>query len=256
MENFLPIALLFACLLALCEVGYWVGGQPRFRSEHQDKSRIETILAQVMTLLALLLGFSVSIADNHHAARKQFAVDEANAIGTAFLRTKVVPEPEQKEIGKLLRHYAATRASFYDLMPETQAANDNLNLTKKIQTDLWDHATLLGQTYPQLITTGLLLDSLNRVMDIEESQRAAFANGIPGSIIVLLAFGSIVGMSMVGFQLGTSGSRYFVWTSLLALLLASTLFVVVDLDKSQQGFIRVHNESLDRLSIPANDDHR
>lgn len=242
-----PIIALFAILLALCEFGFKQGERLQDRTANTVKAGIEHIIGPFLTLLALLLAFSVTFAESHYARRKQLAVDEANAIGTAVLRTQFLVEPEQKAMATLLLQYAETRGTFYELVAARKSLQDNMELTKSLQTELWQHASMLGKKHPDFITTGLMIDSLNLVFDIEENQRIELTNTIPLSIIMLLVFASIVAMGMVGFQLGVSRSKHEVWTSLLALVLASTLFVILDLDKSQKGFIRIQNESLSRL---------
>lgn len=244
-----PIIALFLILLVICEIGFYQGRRLQKRTENTVKSGIEDIIGPFLTLLALLLAFSVTFAESHYAKRKQLAVDEANAIGTALLRTQFIAQPEQEEMAALLRKYAEARGSFYNAASAQNSTNDALQLTKKIQAELWNHAASLGKKAPQLITTGLMIDSLNLVFDIEEFQGIELTNNIPMGIIMLLVFASSVAMGMVGFQLGVSSSRHNVWTSLLALVLASTLYVILDLDRSHKGFIRIHNESLSRLYL-------
>ncbi|HET9237940.1 MAG TPA: hypothetical protein VFO10_11845 [Oligoflexus sp.] len=242
-----PIVVLFAILLALCEFGFKQGQRLQDRTEDTVTAGIEPIIGPFLTLLALLLAFSVSFAESHYARRKQLAVDEANAIGTTLLRTQFLAQPDQEAMAALLLEYAKTRGTFYEYLAAQKSTRDTVELTKAIQTELWQHAAKLGKKYPGFITTGLMVDSLNLVFDIEENQRIELTNTIPISIIMLLVFASTVAMGMIGFQLGVLRSRHWVWTSLLALVLASTLYVILDLDKSQKGFIRIQNESLSRL---------
>lgn len=246
-QNVVPIVFLFVSLLILCEIGFRNGRKRRAEGGSGATTGIADLLGPVLTLLALLLGFSVSIAENHAAARRDFSTEEANAIGSAFLRTKLVALPEQQEIGDILQRYASARRLFYEEAAGKKDGRAGEESMKRLQGDLWAKAATLGARTPQLITTGLLLDSINRVIDLEESQRIALKTQIHPSIVALLAFGSIVAMGMVGYQLGTASSRHLFWTSTLSLLLASTLLAILDLDRSQRGFIRTQNESLDRI---------
>src|SRR5262249_38595869 len=86
--------LWFAAILLAAETGYRLG-RMRFREkEHEKEPIVGGIVAAELGLLAFLLGFSFSLAASRFEARRETLLNESNAIGTAFLRAKMLPEPE------------------------------------------------------------------------------------------------------------------------------------------------------------------
>ncbi len=92
----------------------------------------------VLGLLALLLGFTFSLALSHFDARTAAVVDEANAIGTAWLRTDLLPEPERTEARDLMKQYVAVRvkASVIPLEHETDR-EDLVRQAQDIGARIW-----------------------------------------------------------------------------------------------------------------------
>src|SRR5262249_4243631 len=99
--------------LVAIELGFRFGrGAPSHHTE-PGRSNLSTLQAAVLTLLALLLGFSFAMAQGRYDARRQLVVQESNAIGTTFLRTALLAEPERTELRALLRHYVDARLAFH-----------------------------------------------------------------------------------------------------------------------------------------------
>jgi hypothetical protein len=99
--------VLTGVLIMTVEIGFWAKGRAKAGTGSIEKTDIALILGAVMTLLALLLGFTYSMSVGRFETRRQLVVDEANAIGTTYLRAKTLPEPRSSEIQKLLRQYTA-----------------------------------------------------------------------------------------------------------------------------------------------------
>ena len=83
---------LVGVLIVTAEIGFWVKkGRVKAGSDSIEKGDIALILGAVMTLLALLLGFTYSMSTGRFETRRQLVVEEANAIGTTYLRAKTLP---------------------------------------------------------------------------------------------------------------------------------------------------------------------
>ena len=100
---------------ACCQVGYWLGRHARRRPEGDALSHTMNWQAAVLALGALLIGFTFSMATQRFEDRKKILINEANAIGTAYLRTRVVDDPAGEEIRALMRQYIDERMSLYDV---------------------------------------------------------------------------------------------------------------------------------------------
>ena len=95
------------------EVGFRLGRWKRPKVDEDARSQIITIQGAMLGLLALLLGFTFSMAMSRFEVRKQQVLDESNAIGTTYLRAQLMPEPPRKEVSDLLRRYVEVRLQFY-----------------------------------------------------------------------------------------------------------------------------------------------
>src|SRR5688500_15183798 len=99
-------------LLAAVEAGYWIGR--RRVAAAQDGApggggQVGAIQGAMLGLLGLLLGFSFAGAASRFIERQDLIVQEANAIGTAYLRADVIPEPHASELRQGLADYVAHR---------------------------------------------------------------------------------------------------------------------------------------------------
>src|SRR6516225_454845 len=94
-----------ALIVAASEIGRFLG----VRVGNQGGDNVSTLEAAVLGLLALMIGFTFAMALSRFEARRDAVLNEANAIGTTALRARLLPEPERKEVLKLLREYVQTR---------------------------------------------------------------------------------------------------------------------------------------------------
>src|SRR5579863_2073448 len=166
----------FALMVAACEVGFRIGRNPNLLSSEGAGSQISTIEVGILGVLGLLLGFTMSMAVTRFEVRKQLILEEANAIGTAHLRTQLLPAVEGKEIADLLRAYTDLR-----LAPEhggdifEQISNARQE-SARLQAAFWRRAVDYGQKDPNPVRVGLLLQSLNEVIDLDGARWMAFRN--------------------------------------------------------------------------------
>ncbi|MGB7573097.1 MAG: hypothetical protein WBN53_04490 [Thermodesulfobacteriota bacterium] len=239
---------LIGVLLVAEEVGFRVKGRPKPGSEGVERADIAVILGAVLTLLALLLGFTYAMSQNRFETRRQLVVDEANAIGTTYLRAKALPEPRSSEIQELLRQYVTLRvdiAKITDLTPENIRKVDNL--TKQLHSLIWLHAAALARESPNPIVS-VFLQSLNEMIDLQTKRLAAFRNRVPFSIYLVLFIVSAITLCLVGYYFGTGRQKRRILSAMLALLVATVMWLILDLDHPARGLIRASQQSLIDLS--------
>src|SRR5512139_3028637 len=138
--------VLMAVLFLAEELGFRIKGRTRPGSDTIEKADIALILGAVLTLLALLLGFTYAMSEGRFETRRQLVVEEANAIGTTYLRAKALPEPRSSEIQELLRQYTALRVEFVNML---DYAPDKIHevdkRSKELHTLIWSHAAALAK---------------------------------------------------------------------------------------------------------------
>ncbi len=228
----------FAAMLAGAELGYRVGRKFATDIPENTKSQISTVEAAILGVLALLLGFTMSMAVSRFEARKQLVLEEADAIGTSLLRAQLLPAAARLEITGLLHQYVDVRLEYgiagSDL-PRLEALNAQ---TTRLQTELWSRATYYAQQNPNPVTVGLLLQSLNQTFDVGEARWMAFQNQVPESVIYINAVVGLLSAILVGYSFGGSGRRNFFSTGVMVLSITLVLAVIIDLDRPRSGFIR------------------
>ena len=205
-----------------------------------------------MTLLALMLGFTFTLSESRFEMRRQLIVDEANAIGTTYLRTRTVPEPVGAEMRESLRKYTALRIEMGT--PSTGSPGGTASVRRPVETtpgSVVGSGVGAGKGEPEPCR-GLLLQTLNQMIDISTVRLAAFKNRVPFSIYAVLFLVSLMAMWLFGYYFRVRNGRPGMLAIVLALLIASVMWLIMDLDQPLRGLIRPSQESLSDLYADMN----
>lgn len=242
--------ILLALLLAATEAGFRIGRRDKSRIDEKTRSQISVLQGSVLGVLGLLLGFTISMAVSRFESRKQIVLDEANAIGTAYLRTSLLPEPDRAYIAGRLRDYLDLRLE-YSRAGDDETTLKNADAVKmareqlaRVQNDFWTRAVSRAQQNPNPVTTGLLLQSLNQVIDLDAARWMALNNHVPETVVHVNTFIAVLAIILVGYSFGLGGQRHLFSVCLLAIAVTATLIVIIDLDRSRQGLITVSQQPL------------
>jgi hypothetical protein len=241
----LPLWALFLATVALVlvavEVGYRLGTRRRRQTETERESSVGAIVGATLGLVAFFLAFTFGLAAARYEARRQVILEEANAIGTTYLRAALLPQPEQSETRRLLREYLEVRIN--GVRPEIvqQAVSESAGL----HTRLWAQAVAAGTKDPRSIPTGLFIQSLNELIDVH-SKRTLIGvwNRIPGALWGVLMFIAVLAMAQLGYLEGLTGPRRSPVALALVLTLAAVIFLIADLDRPHEGLLRVGQQSM------------
>jgi hypothetical protein len=199
------------------------------------------MVASILGLLALVLAFTFSLAASRFDARRQTVLQEANAIGTAYLRARLLGEPQRSEIAKLLREYVDVRLQGV----EAGKLEDALTRSEEIQELLWLQTSEAADNNTGSIITGLFIQSLNNLIDLHaERVLVGLRSRIP-LVIWAGMFGlAMLGLIAVGYQCGLSGTRRSPAMTALVLAFAVVLALIADLDRAHEGLLRVSQQAL------------
>src|SRR5262249_43004420 len=179
-------------------------------------SQVGAIQAAVLALLGLLLGFSFSMAVSRFDARKQLVVEEANAIGTAYLRARLLPAPQREEVVELLRRYVENRIAAAETR-DGAAMQGTEQRAAELQEQLWARAARAADRDPRSVVTGLFIQSLNDVFDIKEKRTVGLINHVPESALLLVAVVALCGTGLVGYSCGLGARRMLTAQVILSL---------------------------------------
>jgi hypothetical protein len=198
------------------------------------------MVGATLGLLAFILAFTFGLAAARFDTRRQVLLDEANAIGTTYLRAGILPE-QREEIRALLRDYVGTR------LEAIRSGNiaEGIRQSENIQHQVWAQAVAVGEKNPNSIVVGLFIQSLNEVIDLHAKRvQAGLRSRIPGAIWVGLFAVAALSLATMGYHAGLVGTR----RSLAVLAVAFTFSVVIeliaDLDRPQEGVLRVSQRAL------------
>lgn len=240
-----PIPALFVATAALLwlavEGGYRLGRWRRSRISDEKEQSVGAMVASILGLVALVLGFTFSLAASRFDARRMAVLEEANAIGTAELRSRLLPEPERSEIGRLMREYVAVRIRG----TEEGKTEEAIARSETLHAQLWAQAATAAQKDTGSIMTGVFIQSLNDVIDLH-SKRVLV--GIRSRIPLVIWTGvyglATLGMTAVGYQAALALTRRSPAMLGLIVAFAIVLLLIADLDRGQEGLLRVSQQAL------------
>ncbi|MCO6457418.1 MAG: hypothetical protein J5I93_19125 [Pirellulaceae bacterium] len=239
----IPILGIFAAFaivaLAVSEAGYRIGVWWQARTPEETAGPTGMIVGSLLALMAFLLAVSMGMATDRFDTRRALVLAEANAVGTAYLRAGYLPEPASGQTRALFREYLPLRIATDDLV-ELQV---RVARSTEIQAELWTIARDLARATPDSVVLGLYIESLNEVIDLhEERVISSLYARVPESLLVLLLFGSILTLAMVGYNAGLSRRRSPLTAVVLIVVLGSVITLVFDLDRPRGGFLKVSQQ--------------
>ena len=236
---FFIVVLLIA--LASVEGGYRLGKRAhKRRKEEAENAPFSEMVGALLGLLALILAFTFGFGAQRFDSRRQTILDEANAIGTTYLRARMLPE-RRDEIQALLKEYV-------DVRLKTVLENDvgdGIRLSENIQNRLWAQAVALGEKNPNSIVVGLFIQSLNETIDLHAKRvQVGLRNRIPAAIWFVLVAMMIVSLVVMGYHAGLGGGIRSLAVLAVALAFSAVIGLIADLDRPQQGLHKVDQHAL------------
>lgn len=225
------------------------------RRNAQGRGKLEVSGAMVgatMGLLAFMLAFTFNSAATRHEARKTLVIKEANAIEVTWLRAGFLPEPARTTMRGLLKTYVSLRVRV--ALGQVDLA-EGLRQSEDLQHTMWELAVENGRKEPGSITLGLFAQSLNDVIDLHlERLTVSIRTRVPATIWATLYVLMMIGMFMMGAQIGQSDTRHPGTEMALAVSFSVVLLMIADLDRPQQGLVRVSQQAMTELQAKL--DHR
>lgn len=237
------VSLLFICMVTSIEIGYRFGKSMAAKTTKEMQANINSFSAAMLTMLSLLLGFTFSQSLERHDSRSKAVVEEANAIGTALLRLDLIPEPTRASLKQTMQEYIDLRieaAQFPLRSPEDMSAVDRAS---KKQQELWQDTMQATQDRHDPATVSLV-SALNNMFDSFSTRYAELSRIVPESVVLMLMIAILLTGAILGFASGTGSRRPSIVAYELSVLIVSTVFLVIDLDRPRSGFIKVPQGNL------------
>jgi hypothetical protein len=228
---------LFAGMLVLQEAGRRLGARRMALDPEGSRAGLGAVEGAVFALMGLLVALSFSGAASRFDARRQLIVEEANAVGTAYLRLDLLPADAQPKLKDLFRRYLDERLEAYRRMPDIAAAKEALARSTALQGEIWSGAVEATRAEPQARI--LLLPALNAMIDITTTRTAAFQMHPPTIIFAMLGLVALACALLAGYAMAGLSKRSLVHRLGFAIILTLTVYVILDLEYPRVGLMRV-----------------
>jgi hypothetical protein len=238
----LPFAAALLVGMMIClEVGRRLGIRRLARHPQGTMPGLSVMEGAVFSLYGLLIAFTFSDAPSRMDTAKQLIQNEANAIGTAYLRLDLLPADSQPALREQFRKYLDSRLETYRRLPDVEAAYAELSESARIQKDIWSQAVTAGRlegSHPDALK--LLLPALNDMFDIASTRTMAMRTHPPLIIFGLLFILALVCSVLAGY--GMAGGKERSWMHIIAFVLISviTVYVILEIEYPRVGLIRMN----------------
>lgn len=235
------LVLLF---VVACSIGYRVHGRLQPLVGGAGAEDETQVLSAALLLLALLIGFTFSMALGRYDTRRQIVVQEANDIGTAWLRAGLVPGAPGQTLQDRLADYAATRVATAANTGDPRLFATRIARGAALRQEIWTLTAAAVAPDRGTAQSAALVAAVNAVLDTATTRAAAIEARVPSKVIDLLVVYAIVAAFMLGNVLAAHGSQHRVATLILFTLLAMTITLILDLDRPQSGDIKISQTPL------------
>jgi hypothetical protein len=238
-------SLVLVAALVGVELAYRWGRGVGGAASDDAKGHINTIQTSTLGILALLLAFTFSLSLQRFETRSDAVVDEANAIGTAYLRAQLLPVALREDVRRLLRDYVELRVRAGMVATnEDDRLGELVGQAGRVQDALWVHARRAAETDPNWVTSGLFIQALNEMIDSFGRRHAAINRHVPEIVLWLLLGTFLMTVAIVGFGAGIAGQRPSWVTFAMVALIVVLVLVILDLDRPRRGLIVVSEKNL------------
>ncbi|MGL4542689.1 MAG: hypothetical protein ACRCUI_09290 [Polymorphobacter sp.] len=231
------IAALFVAMLGCLELGRFLGARARGRG---DAAGVATIDAALFALLGLLIAFTFSGAAGRFESRRELIRDEANAVGTAYLRIDLITPAAQPLLRQNFRDYVDARLAVYDNVTDPAATRAAVARVGGMQAELWRNA-IAGATATQGVAAStVFLPAINQMFDMATTRMVAAQAHPPSIVFLMLGFLALACSLTAGFGM-TGGNRSREWLHVLAFAasISLTLYVILDLEYPRIGLFTI-----------------
>jgi len=232
----------FCALWAAARIGL------AFRKKHHSPDEEDTedftfIVGATLTLLGLIIGFTFSMAVSRYDQRMNFEEQEANAIGTEYIRVDALPPADAAKIRSLLKEYLDNRIQYYVARDQDSLVKINA-ATLQLQNLLWTAVIAPAKTQPTPLTA-LAVSGMNDVLNAQGYAQAAWWNRIPAAAWILLVTISVFCNLLIGYGVRLKSELLFL---ILPVVLSVSLFLIADIDSPRRGVIHIRAQNLESLA--------
>ena len=236
-----------AAILVVLEIGWRIGRSRQRRDPNGVTAGTGAIDGAIFGLMGLLLAFTFSGAATRFDARRSLIVEEANAVGTAYLRLDLLPAEPQMKLKEDFRQYLDSRLAIYRALPDIELAKEEFQRSSAIQSRIWSRAVTATKEVGSPAVTSLILSNLNDMIDITLTRMVATQTHPPVVIFVVLLVMVLGAGLLAGYNMSATSARNWTYRFTFAALMALSLYLIFDLEFPRFGLVRA--DSFDQVLV-------
>jgi hypothetical protein len=229
---------LLALIFGSIQVGRRVGFRRWARVAEDARVVYPAVEASVLALMGLLIAFTFYGAASRFDNRRMLIAQEANAIGTAYLRIDLLPADTQPRLREDFRNYLRSRLAVFEKFPDAAAVRTELDRSAALQRELWQHAVAASRESGPA-TQSLLLGSINEMIDITTTRLVAWQAHPPVPVFIALGLTVVLASVLVGYGMSAARNQDWIPIVTFSLLLGALVYVILDYEFPRAGLIRV-----------------
>ena len=237
---------LFAGMIGLLELGRRLGRRRQGRDQESSRAGLGAVEGAVFALMGLVIAFTFSGAAARFDTRRQLIVEEANAIGTAWLRVDLLPSTAQPELRDLFRRYLDQRLAVYQKRAGMSVAREDMEKANALQGEIWGRVVAVCQQAPSPVVAQII-PALNQMFDIASTRTAAIQMHPPAMVFAMLGVLTLMSALLAGYAMAGGRTRSWIHLIGFAVIVAGTVYVIVDFEFPRMGIIRV--DAMDQVLV-------
>ena len=236
---FLLVLGLFFGMLVMLVVGQRLGRRTLAQDADATRGRLTGVETAIFGLMGLMIAFTFSGAAARYELRRQLVVDEANAIGTAYLRLDLLPAASQPALRDQFRRYVTERIAVERVLPDIDTSKAQAAIAAGVQKDIWIGVLAALKGAPPQATI-VVIPALNEMINVPTARAVAMLTHTPILIFAVLLILGLICSLLAGYVLASTQTRkVWLYVVAFAVVVTLTIYVSFDLDYPRFGFIRL-----------------
>lgn len=228
-------------LVILVKVSMLIGAKNSPKVEKTQRAQPSTAANAMLALTGFLLAISFNIAEQKFSLRKKSVLEEANAVGTAYLRSYLLPSPLNEQSKQYIERYIRIRYQAVLDKRFLEGKRESEEIVKK----LWLIAEKASKSNGNHEAIKLYIESVNNVIDLsEERWTVGIYYELPRTIAFMLLFATFFSVSLLAFSFGLKGSKNLFLALGPGLLFLLIAMIIIDLGHTHQRLFSISQEPL------------
>ncbi len=248
-DNFITLGILvvamMACVIGCNRLGKRLALTDNYSSQHIN--HIELMQGSLLGLLALVMGFTFSLALSRYDSRSEAVSVEANTMVDVVALAELLPAEFRQPVAEITRQYIRLRIEAGQYLVDDPVRLSLLDETRKVQLELWKLAYDAADVTDSAVKAGLFINALNEMLDARAAREAQLHRQVPPPVLWLLFLTFLFTASVIGYTAGLSRHAPSSAAAAFLLLIVGLMGVIIDLDHPRDGLIKIDQSSLQQV---------